>query len=101
MGYTDEQVREMEQELLPVLRWAGVGWGPFEFLQHFAAFAGFTRRYVHLAHLVLESAVMLVEFSTASPSLLAAGACMLSIKAGHSRGEMGDVPAWSERSRDV
>merc|ERR1712232_605724 len=99
--YTDEQVREMEQELLPVLRWAGIGWGPFEFLQHFAPFAALTGRYFHLAHLVLESALLLCEFSTSSPSLLASGACVLSIEIGHSHGEMGEVPTWPERSGEV
>jgi len=76
-AYTHLEVREMEANLLEVFASACPGWSAYHFLSHYAAETPLEQEYFHLAHFCLDRSLLSYALSRHSPSLLAAGACLL------------------------
>lgn len=75
--YTVDEITDMETSVLACIGWPVAGWGPYQFLLHYATMAHLTPRQFYVAQCCLEGSLLDYRLSRHSPSLLALAAYYL------------------------
>eukprot|EP00931_Biecheleriopsis_adriatica_P037515 TRINITY_DN21509_c0_g1_i1.p1 TRINITY_DN21509_c0_g1~~TRINITY_DN21509_c0_g1_i1.p1 ORF type:complete len:384 (-),score=65.87 TRINITY_DN21509_c0_g1_i1:15-1166(-) len=81
-AYCCEQVRDMEENLLPLVGAVSPGWGEYHFLRHYCSLLELPPAYEELSEMLLARSFYCTFLCSLGGGSLAAAACLLAVKLG-------------------